>query len=132
MELILKNEDLLNINKCADTLKEIGFQKEFEVVDEGLKAINENRVYLPEEVKIINNYRFEDECDPDEKSVLNVIETNNGARGILVTVAGPYANGKVANFIARVKEIYRKRIQMKLFHERLVTDPENDQRILSI
>ena len=127
MELNLKNEDLKTLTQCANSLKQQGFEKEFQVVENGLKAIDDNRIYSPEEVKIIDNFRFEDECDPADMSVLNVIETNTGLKGTLVAVAGPYANGKVTNFIGRVKDIYKKRLTMKIFHEEKdIYEMEND------
>lgn len=135
MELKLKNEDLKSLSQCANSLKKQGFEKEFQVVENGLKAIDDARVYTPEEVKIIDHYKFEDECDPADMSVLNVIETNTGLKGTLVAIAGPYANGKVANFIGRVKDIYRRRIKMKIFHEKkgnYEIENECDWGVLSI
>jgi hypothetical protein len=103
MELKLRNEDLRSLNDCTTVLKKFGFEKEFQLVGNGLKAIDDNRVYLPEEVKIIDHFLFKDKRDSTDMAVLNVIETNTGIKGMLIAEDGPYANGKIAKFIGRVR-----------------------------
>jgi hypothetical protein len=103
MELKLRNEDLRSLSDCTTVLKKFGFEKEFQLVGNGLKARDDNRVYLPEEVRIIDHFLFKEQRDSADLAVLNVIETNTGIKGTLIAEDGPYANGKIANFIGRVR-----------------------------
>jgi hypothetical protein len=103
MELNLRNEDLKSLSDCTNVLKKIGFVKEFQLVGNGLKAVDDNKVYSPEEVKIIDHYLFKEKRDSSDMAILNVIETNTGIKGTLIAEDGPNANGKIAKFISRVR-----------------------------
>lgn len=108
MELELKNEDLKTLTECLNLLKKQGFDKDFLVVENGVKISNSEEIFRPEEVKIKNFYRFEGESDPGDMSILYAIETNSGIKGTLVDAYGPYASKKVTDFIVQVDEIHKK------------------------
>jgi hypothetical protein len=109
MKLELNNEDLKTLSQCTNSLKRHGFDKDFTVTEEGLKTTEENsKIYKPEDVRIVNFYRFEGDSDPGDMSILYVIETCDGVKGSLVDAYGPYASRKVSDFIVQVQEIQKK------------------------
>lgn len=108
MKLELNNEDLKTLSQCSNSVKRHGFDKDLTVTEEGLKAIDSEKIYAPEDIRIVNFYRFEGDSDPADMSILYVIEACDGMKGTLVDAYGPYAGRKVSDFIVQVQEIQKK------------------------
>ena len=85
-----------------------GYVENFKVTNMGLFAPSLNKCYKPEEVKIIDFYRFEGTSDPADNTIMYVIETTDGLKGTLVDAYGPYADAIVNKFMAEVEEINKK------------------------
>ncbi len=105
MELLLKNEDLKTLSQCINSLKRHGFEKDFKVEGEMLHTIEGDDSFSPDQVKILNFYRFEGDSDPGDMSILYAIETSNGTKGTLVDAFGTYSNKKISDFILQVNDI---------------------------
>ena len=82
-----------------------GFDEDFKVAKGGLWSVHGKKCYQPEEVHIVNFFRFEGASDPADNSILYVIETNDGARGTLTDAFGPYADENINKFIKKVEDI---------------------------
>jgi|KBSSwiStaDraftv2_1062776.scaffolds.fasta_scaffold1241981_1 hypothetical protein len=102
--------DMKSLQACLAKMISTGFTDDFKALDEGLKSLRTNKVYAPEEVKIVNFYRFEGASDPDDMSILYAIETNDGLKGTLVDAYGPYASPEVNQFILAVENINKKMV----------------------
>ena len=102
--------DLKSLQACLAKMISTGFTDDFKALDEGLKSLRTNKVYAPEEVKIVNFYRFEGASDPDDTSILYAIETNDGLKGTLVDAYGAYASPEVNQFILAVENINKKMV----------------------
>jgi hypothetical protein len=61
--------------------------------------------YLPEEIQVVNFYRFEGESDPDDNAILYIIETVDGTKGTLVDSYGTYNDSRISNFMKNVETI---------------------------
>jgi hypothetical protein len=103
-----KKEHMKSLVSCVNSLMTAGYKTQFKAVKGGLKSLSSERVYLPEEVKIMNYYRFEGESDPADNSILYAIETSNGEKGTLSDAYGPYSDSNVTNFIQQVEDIEKK------------------------
>ncbi len=57
----------------------------------------------PEDVTIVEYHRFEGASNPDDMSVVFVIETADGRRGTLVDAYGTYASPQVDTFVKQAK-----------------------------
>src|SRR4030095_11970649 len=111
---------LVNENKTVPDLKSLqallakmiadGFTDDFKATDEGLLSLRTDKVYAPEEVAIVNFFRFEGASDPDDTSILYAIETNDGLKGTLVDAYGTYASPEVNQFILAVENINKKMV----------------------
>jgi hypothetical protein len=86
----------------------LGYTDDFKALDEGLKSLKTEKVYQPAEVTIVDFYRFEGPSDPDDMSIMYVIETNDGVKGTLVDAYGTYASTEVSLFILEVENINKK------------------------
>ena len=79
------------LSEALQDLHNKGCTYEFNLEETQLccKALDKN--YPPEEFKVIASYRFEGMSDPDDSSVVYVIETTSGEKGTLVDAYGAYA-----------------------------------------
>ena len=100
--------DMKSLSSCINKMIADGFTDDFKALDSGLQSLRTERVYQPNEVNIVNYFRFEGQSDPDDMSILYVITTNDGIKGTLVDAYGPYADATVNKFILEVENIHKK------------------------
>lgn len=103
-----KKQDLTTMVSASNKLYAEGFTENFIATDKGLEAPTTKKVYAPEDVVIINFYRFEGESDPGDNCILYALKTNDGVKGTLVNGYGVYTNSKVSKFIEQVEEITKQ------------------------
>jgi hypothetical protein len=99
---------MTDLDKCQKKMVEKGFTDQFQVTEEGLKSINTGHVYSPADVEVPDFFRFEGVSDPDDMSILYVIQTNDGDKGTLVDAYGLYADDQISSFMAEVDNIRKK------------------------
>lgn len=93
---------------CTNMLDNLGFTTQFKAETRGLESLTTKRLYQPEEVKVVNFYRFEGASNPSDNSILYAIETNNGERGTLTDAYGAYSDTNVTNFMKSVDSLEKK------------------------
>src|SRR6188508_718278 len=98
---------------CLNSLLADGFESQFKAVKGGLKSLATEKIFRPEQVKILNFYRFEGESDPADNSILYALETSDGERGTLTDAYGPYSDTQVTKFIQEVEEMEKKVVKEK-------------------
>src|ERR1051325_713901 len=99
MEETFKKEEMTTMTDLINKLYATGYKENFVAKEYGLEAPSSKKMYLPNEVKIANFYRFEGESDPADNSILYAIETADGVKGMLVDAYGPNSNQKVTKFV---------------------------------
>jgi hypothetical protein len=110
MEDINKDKDMemphyrTPLSVKMDVLTKEGFDTEFQISKEGLKALNTGKVYKPEELKILKHFRFEGISDPDDMAVMYVVEANDGSKGTVVDAFGVYANEDLLSFMNKIED----------------------------
>jgi hypothetical protein len=115
METSVQAGDIMKtLSSCSNQMKEEGYKEDFQVTKKGLTTFSETKYYQPEDVSIVNFYRFEGTSDPGDSSILYVIETNDGTKGTLVDSYGAYSDSDVSKFIVAVEEIQKKTHTSKL------------------
>jgi hypothetical protein len=97
-----------SLASCANKMRELGYKEDFKVDKSGLQTFDGKNNFKPEDVKIVNFYRFEGVSDPGDNTVMYVIETTNGTKGTLVDGYGAYASDDVSKFIVQVEEIQKQ------------------------
>jgi hypothetical protein len=92
-----------------NALKEKGYKLEFKVEEGKLMPIDNaaSEPVGPDQVKVVQHYRFEGESDPGDMQVLYAIETTNGMCGILTDGFGTYSNPEVSKFMGKVQELHK-------------------------
>lgn len=108
---IESNEQASQMNSLAFSINKMvlkGYDDNFRMTDIGLKSLNTNKIYQPEDIHIINFYRFEGQSDPNDNSILYVVESDDGNKGTIVDAYGPYADRKLSDFMNKVEDIKKK------------------------
>ena len=93
---------------CLNRMIADGYKEDFKVTENGLRWLQKDKEYTPDQVHIVNFFRFEGNSDPDDNAILYVIETDDGARGTLVDGYGIYSDPEVGKFIKKVETISKK------------------------
>ena len=102
--------EMKSIVACSNMLMALGFITQFKAVANGLKSLLTGFVYPPEDIKIVNYYRFEDAPNPDDNAILYAIETPNGEKGTLTDGYGHAADSEVAAIVTKVEAIQKKQV----------------------
>lgn len=100
--------ELKSMTECINKMEKDGYTHSFKATEEGLKSQETEELFKPEQVKIINFFRFEGMSDPEDNSILYAIETDSGLKGTLVDAYGAYADPDVDEFIKAVENINKK------------------------
>lgn len=85
-----------------------GYTEDFKVTDRGLESVQNGKAYQPEEVNVVNFFRFEGTSNPDDEAVIYVIETGDGTKGTLTDAYGVYMDPQVSAFMKQVENIKKK------------------------
>lgn len=98
-----KMADVSTLAEAIEFVERLGYAHEFVPREDGLKDLVTGKVYRAEQLVIRDVYRFEGFTDPDDLSVLFVIEAEDGVRGWVSDAFGPYASPVLAVHLDRMK-----------------------------
>ena len=97
-----EKQEMTSLAVCMNTMQRRGYTENFLVTEKGLFSADTQKLYTPAEVRIVDCYRFEGESDPADNSILYLIESRDGAKGLLSDSYGVYADPKVSAFMEEV------------------------------
>jgi len=100
--------DMKTLASCINHLVKEGYKEDFKICETGMVSLHEEKTYQPEQVHVLNFYRFEGASDPADNSILYAIETNDGTKGTLTDAYGPYADPQVTKFMQQVEDLNKK------------------------
>ena len=88
-------------------LKKQGYTQDFTVTDGRLHTLSRAsaKTYAPDEVTIVDFYRFEGESNPDDMAILYAIEATDGVKGTIASAYGTYADTNVDDFLKHVEDL---------------------------
>jgi len=92
-------------NTVAEAIRDLearGFSANFELIGKTFQAVGSGKQFLPDDLTIVEHYRFEGSSDPEEMAVVYAIEARDGTRGILVDAYGAYSNPELSTFLKGV------------------------------
>jgi hypothetical protein len=96
---------------CLDDIIKKGFTDNFKLSGSSLICLDNGKNYSPEQISVVNFYRFEGASDPDDMSIIFVIETEDGRKGTLVDAYGFYADREIGNFMRKVENFRKQTIR---------------------
>ena len=91
------------VSEAVQGLNARGFTANFEVADDGLRAVDTGKTFTAQQLTIVEHHRFEGASDPDDMSVVYGIEASDGTRGVVVDAYGVYADPRLTELLMNVK-----------------------------
>lgn len=84
--------------------EEMGYTDSFRYDDKGKKLVSlkTNDEYLPSDITIVKEHRYEGMSDPSDMSILYILETSDGSKGTLLASYGPQADTGLHDFMNAV------------------------------
>ncbi|WP_299823096.1 hypothetical protein [uncultured Pontibacter sp.] len=99
-------EELTSMVQVLANLRKDGYTEEFRITDKGMMGTTDGaEAFGPEQVQIVNFYRFEGESNPDDMAILYVVETSNGHKGTISDAYGTYSDETIESFMKQVKDL---------------------------
>lgn len=106
------NDDLVphmkSLALCLNRMVLDGYTDDFKMTPSGLQSLKTENIYNPDDINVINFFRFEGQSDPDDNTIMYVIETNDGVKGTIVDAYGAYADVQLSEFMNKVESFNKK------------------------
>lgn len=91
------------LSEAITDFQQKGYTVDFNLAEDHLKSKSLKRAWKPEELTVVKFYRFEGESNPADNSVLFVIETTDGEKGLLVDAYGAQSGTISDEMIRKLK-----------------------------
>jgi hypothetical protein len=108
MDTNASTSDMKTLASCVNKLVLDGYTEDFKISESGMLSLHEEKLYKPEQVHVMDFFRFEGASDPADNAILYAIETNDGVKGTLTDAYGPYADPQVSKFMEQVEDMNKK------------------------
>ncbi|MBT8188568.1 MAG: phosphoribosylpyrophosphate synthetase [Croceitalea sp.] len=80
----MQQEDFDTLSQATNALTKKGYEDGFRAENDRIVGSITSKKYLPEELKIVETYRFEGMTNPQDDTIVFAIEANDGNKGTLV------------------------------------------------
>jgi len=80
----------------------LGYTASFKAEENRIQNLENKKWYRPEEVNLVEEFRFEGMSNPDDMSILYAIETTDGAKGTILSPYGATADGSIVWFLKKI------------------------------
>ena len=101
-------QKMVTLSEAINHAVREGYTEDFKFFSGVLTTTDNKGRYTPNDITIPNFYRFEGYSDPQDNSILYLIETSDGKKGTLVDAYGAYSDAKLSAFIKTVEDIHKK------------------------
>ena len=91
-----------NLVEATNELSKKGFATNFKMKDGKLTSLSDQTTYQPTDLIIEEHHRFEGMTNPADMSILYVVSTQDGKKGIIIDTYGADANGELSRFMKGV------------------------------
>jgi hypothetical protein len=85
-----------------------GYTADYRIRGPHLLALNSDVHYLANQVRVVDFFRYEGMSDPEDNSILYMMETDDGGKGTLIDGYGMYSDDAVGTFMHGVYHLNRK------------------------
>lgn len=95
--------------EAIEELRERGYKSDFKLREDGMESLESGKKYKPDDMKIVEYYRFEGMTNPSDMSALFAVDCHEGEeKGLIVTSYGIYADINLISFLDKVKILEEK------------------------
>lgn len=92
-----------SLSVAIKALQEEGYTEDFNLIEEGVESRSLKRQWNAGELDVVKFYRFEGMTDPGDNTILYVIETKCGTKGLLVDAYGADTSSISPEMIKKLK-----------------------------
>ena len=89
------------VAEALEAFRQQGFTTDFRFQEDGIAC--KTRKYMPEELKIVDLYRYEGDSDPDEEAAVYALISREGIKGVLVTGYGVSSETSYQQLLERIE-----------------------------
>lgn len=93
------------LSEAMSDLEKQGYRARFKMENHMLLDLASHRKYGPDEVTIMEKFRFEGPSNPDDMSILYAVECKDGLKGVIVNAYGLYADDEIDDFLKQAVDI---------------------------
>lgn len=98
--------EMATLSRVLERLREKGFDNELVMGENGEMVCEKlNKRYGPEDLLIFKNFRFEGESNPDDNSIILMVEDKDGDIGYILDSYGAYRSHEGPEFDDFIKKI---------------------------
>jgi hypothetical protein len=94
-----------SLSIAIQDLQKEGYTADFNLCNAGVEHKHKKRIHKATELDVIKFYRFEGMSNPEDNTILYVIETTAGEKGLLVDAYGMYAGNVPRDLIEKLNMI---------------------------
>ncbi len=98
----------ISLSEAIKGLQEEGYTEDFNLHDEGMESKKHKKVWKACDLEVVKYYRFEGMSNPDDNSILYVIETSDGKKGLLVDNYGASASNVSPEMIEKLRITHKE------------------------
>ncbi|MFZ6051632.1 hypothetical protein [Halocola ammonii] len=91
------------LSEATKALSEQGFDKNFKMSDGKLMCLETQEKFDKNNVEIEAFHRFEGTSNPDDMSILYVVECGEDTKGLVTVPFGTYGDSELTNFMRAVE-----------------------------
>ena len=93
-----------NLIDALKDLKARGFTTDFNLAFDAIECKNTGTCLKPEEFEIVEHYRFEEETNPSDSSVIYAVKAKDDRmKGVLISAYGMYSDAIHETMIQKLK-----------------------------
>ncbi|MEL4308063.1 phosphoribosylpyrophosphate synthetase [Joostella sp. CR20] len=92
-----------SLSIAIEDLKRKGYTEDYNLCEVGVENRSKHSVCTAADLNVVDYYRFEGDSNPDDNSVLYVIETSFGDKGLLVDAYGAYSGNISREMIEKLR-----------------------------
>ncbi len=82
--------------------EELGYTASYKAEEGRIQNLENKQWYKPEDIRLVEEFRFEGMSNPSDMSILYIIEAVDGTKGTALSAYGPQADGNLAWFLKKV------------------------------
>lgn len=91
------------LSQAISDYQKKGYSVDFNLTENHLESKSMKQMWKAEKLTVIRFYRFEGASNPSDNSILYVIETNDGKKGLLVDSYGAQRSAISSELIQKLK-----------------------------
>lgn len=101
-------EGYTSLSQAIKDLEADGYTTDFNLVEDGLHSKSLKKKWKVDHLDVVKTYRFEGISNPSDNSILYVIETEDGKKGLLVDNYDANASYVSPEMLDKLKITHRK------------------------